>query len=478
MSDLPSLDEIRRAQRRNVVLGVLAAAVVLLLVLLATVHEPLMVFLEGVAHGDHDLLGRATWEAPHPVAPGDLAGVDLAAVHAELIPAWMIAQDRGGERATAAARALREGVAADPNLAALVDELTTLVAQDPAGQTERIHALLDGWNAYLGALGEPWRLEGHVRRGEHGVFFYTKSYHVEAALSATAGEVVAPLLLLRRVDHTNVVEGYLGLVRAGEPEALVVVDRARDFALEELWPLLDPAGVEPFAPGVASEAAAALSEGDLAALVATAPARRAGLIAVAHIQARNACGSPVLLADLPWFGLDQDSLAFLEQAVGAFASPTCPGVLPAELDALRAATESSRATPGLEAALEALAAWAARGTAIHEARHAVDGALFGAAASPHADGLPLSGAAVDELSAYLASFAWSDARFAALQQACAQTDGPHGRAMAWIDHALDGACAAPPADLAARAQALERAVFGTRDPVVLPAEWPARLPLR
>jgi len=90
----------------------------------------------------------------------------------------------------------------------------------------------------------------------------------------------------------------------------------------------------------------------------------------------------------------------------------------------------------------------------------------------------LSSRALEELSAYLAAFAHSDARYVSLYQACRLGGGsPHGRAMVVLEELVPGLCGDPPADLAATAVALERQLFGRSDRIELPAAYPRTLPL-
>ena len=489
MDDELSYGEIMRTQRRAVVLKILLVAGVLLFVLAASVHKPLLGYVQGWQHGDHDLLGRSLWDPPDiPVDPGAIEGLDLHRVHADLIPSWFIALARqapdspGVQRATTA---LQSELAADPQLLALAMELHSLVAEDPWGHAERIFALTDAWNEHLTALRQPWHLESNVVDMGEGPFFYTKSYRVEADLQVPLEGLPTPLRVLRRVDETNVRESYLGMVVQGQEEALVMVDRVRELATDELWQLLDPSldpelsGAEAaFAPHVRAELARALSPAHHGALKTTAHARF-GLRSVAMaINLRQACGSTLAVQRVPWQGLDAADLDGLERMAHADIGRPCPSVTLDELDTLRSATRTIREQAGLEPALGALVAHAARGTAVHELRHVADTRVHGEGRVACDGCADLSVAALREASAYLASFAWSGAEYTALFQACSQTRGAHAAAVDWVGRKLGDACVQPGPDLAALAVVLERRRFGERGGITLPNEWPDALSMR
>lgn len=489
MFDEPSYQEIMRAQRRAVLVKIALVAGVLLFVLAASVHRPLLTHLEGWRHGDHDLLGRSTWAPPElPVDPGALEGLDLHRVHAQLIPAWFIALAHSPTESSRVLRPYRElqaGVAADPQLLALVVELHTLVAQDPWANAERIFDLTDAWNEHLTAMGQPWHLESNVVDMGEGPFFYTKGYRIEADLLAVVEGADTPLRVLRRVDETNVREGYLGMVVQGRDQALVMVDRVRELALDELWQLTDPdldpdlsAREAAFAPWVRSEVQGALAPELAAALQQTARARWELRSAAMAINLRQACGSTLAVNHVPWQGLAKGELDDLERLAQAGGGRPCPGITMDELDTMRDATRRIRDAVDLEPALGALVAWAARGTAVHELRHVADSRSFGEEAPPCRGCEDLSRAAIRESSAYLASLAWSGAEYTTLFQACGQTGGSHAAAVGWIGAKLGDACNHPGPDLAALAALVEGRRFGERGRLVLPEGWPEALPVR
>ena len=148
------------------------------------------------------------------------------------------------------------------------------------------------------------------------------------------------------------------------------------------------------------------------------------------------------------------------------------------------ASERLRAHQGLDAALEALAAWVSRGVAVHELRHVVDGE----AASLTCSGCPPEVTPLEraELSAYLASFSQPGVGYVAALQACAapfrererrtEERSAHGRALERAARAtISGGCGGPvDAGLYARARAAEIRYFGAREPAV-PEGFPTTL---
>ena len=84
-----------------------------------------------------------------------------------------------------------------------------------------------------------------------------------------------------------------------------------------------------------------------------------------------------------------------------------------------------------------------------------------------------------ELSAYLASFTDSDVGVLAALQACTlplDELPARGPAIRFLSESLGGLCrTGPPPDLAGRAMALERRLFGRSGAVVLSADFPDRI---
>jgi hypothetical protein len=129
-----------------------------------------------------------------------------------------------------------------------------------------------------------------------------------------------------------------------------------------------------------------------------------------------------------------------------------------------------------------LLAHTARSVAVHEARHVADEGRLTAYLQLRLrcgdrcrdwDKIGLA-----ELSAILASLAYSPARFIALYQACAmEVDNWPTRAAKLIVSELPGSCAEPTEDLAREAQALEQRLLGRSEPIVVPDDFPLALPV-
>jgi hypothetical protein len=494
-SDDEAPDKIAGAGRWR--LAVVAAAV-LVVVGLAVAAVWQAGRLAAWARGEADLWGEPRYRPPHAPSPAALAGIDLARVHAELLPAWVIAASRAAEpggRAAAdgALAAVRAAVAADPNLDALAAELGALVAADPVRNADRILYLSWAWNEYLEQQSLPWRLDGAVRlNGGGGGFFYAKTYHVLADLRAGVGGASVRARLLERADHTNVVELYLGRSSA---DAAVIVDRVRELALDRVWPLLAEEAVavaragaadRAFAPFVRAEVAAALPAVTYAVLRDTASDRGALSAAVDAIEARAACGSDLVVVLPSWKGLPAPDFDRLRRLAAASAGRRCPAVTSDEAESLIAASTRLSARTDLDPALGALVAFLARAVTVHEVRHAADALAAGPDVPPACPGCPPGVGDPEvrnELSAYLASFAALATGYSALFQACAlareEPDSAHGVAVtvALSVVAPSADCSAPPADLAPLAGAAERALFGRSASITLPADFPATLPL-
>jgi len=426
---------------------------------------------------------------------GDLpaAGVDLEAVHARLLPAWLVAEAhvyrQGPDEANRALRRLRKAVASDAILTAYVDELAGILRKPGrlrAAPKQPID-LARQWNRYLGPRG--WWIEGVVRFDSSGAQFYAKSYHVDARLAVQAGATPVTARLVARVDNLNVIETVLGHAGPQQDGALVLVDRMHDFALETIWPLLDPAldALQPpisraFAAAVRQQAMRTLPPADFAVLQATARHRFALEQVRLDVAERAACGSTYRLRRIDQRGLTPDQLLRVRGQAGRDGNDLCPGITPNEAAQLAAASEALHATPELAAAVAALVAWLARSVTVHEVRHVADQLQRrGLEVRLPCD---LCGAEMEvrsraELSAYLAELAHPDGGAAALLQTCQLDLAPTlgtGLALHRLRAELgQGVCQAPPVDLAARATAIQRRLFGHAEVIALPSDFPVRV---
>ena len=409
----------------------------------------------------------ATWEpevAPEvdyaPKLPAEAAqveGIDLGRVHRELWTELSVGNDGAGPE-------LVEAFAADEALQGIVAELVEVLDDRAAADAQ-----VEVYNAALAARGMPWAVKTGTNRGQG----YTKSYWLTARPVVRLGEHSSEVSLGVRVDPLNVREGWLGIQEdVGAP--LVVVNRVVDFATNTVWPLLGDEA-DPHGAAIRRAAEARLSPEHLAVLLRTSEARR-GMMAAQHaVDERRSCGSSFRMR-IDWAGLDD--LAKIRGYAQQTGGGSCPGITPAEADAVVRGTLAIRSEPLLPEALEALTAWLARHVAYHEARHAVDQEQWGS--RPRCSGCEgLSEREVSEVSAYLASLA-SDESVAAWVQGCRVAGmgrGAGARALKVVFRELTVGCdVAPPDDLAVRASGLAQAWF-ERDEAASIDAFPDRLPL-
>ncbi len=486
------LDDYARAQTRQQM--VMAGAVTVAVVLLAAVPCALGLWgyvgegLLARMRGEVDMQGNPIYRPPFQVEQSVVAGIDMAKVHGQLLPDWMIAASYPDERSQQIAQdnlaALRAEAGVDPNLDALIVELAELVHADPWANAQRIDRICWSWNDYLDTLQAPYWIDCTVmsRSGEGS--FYTKSYVVLADMQPRVGQTAVRQRIVRRIDQTNVVEMYHGMATTPDVGSVVLVDRIGEFAVDDVWPMLDPAAEGPFAAAVRAEASAGVAGEHLDVLKQTAPLRRRLHGAVEAIRARRSCGSRFQIAQLPWDGLAAREHDYLLSAASGSEHRRCPEVTTDEATAIIESSLALAADQRVLPAIEALAAFLARGVAVHEARHVADAVATGGADVE----LPcepceghLFGSARSELSAYLASFADPATARTSLYQACDAMEGggSHAAAMAFILPALtdDGCGGPPPEDLNERARELEAKLLGRSQDVALPADFPIALPL-
>lgn len=473
-----------------------AACVLLASILLVASRVP---GVRAWARGEVDWRGRRSYTPAHAPA---LEQVDLRRVHAELLPRWLVAQGKraagaGAEDERAAFGALRAAIAADANLVALLDELHELSSPSRLGQAPRRALYLTwAWSHYLDRQGAPFLVLGSVRSQGFGPLLVATTHRVLVDAAVRVGDGSHRVRVTARIDGTSVREAYLGA--AGSDDAVVVVDRLRDLALDEVWPLLDP-WVErrtptqlAFAAPIRREVEARLSSEGMERLRSTAAARGSMVEVVRGIESRRRdCDSGMRLDVVPWQGLPPARLLRLGELAQRHAERSCPGITQAEVQALARATAALQADPTLEAALEQLVAITAEHVVIHEARHLADAALadgfeqaLPCASCPKAMGIT----ARAELSGYLASLAWSPAPALALYQACrsiAPDQGkplepgePHREALELLQRRIGPVCAdGPPPELHALARLLEHEMLGRSEALALPESFPRRLPL-
>ncbi|MEQ1508737.1 MAG: hypothetical protein ABMB14_41300, partial [Myxococcota bacterium] len=293
----------------------------------------------------------------------------------------------------------------------------------------------------------------------------------------------------RRVDATTLVDGWLGQMHDHADGVVVLLDRVVAFALDQVWPALDPAldrELDPvtraFAPSLRAELAAGLSAPELAALRATAEDRYWMNRAATAIHGRHQCGSAFWVSRIPWNGLSPRDLATLRQHAETAGDAACPDVTPDEALVFAVRSGRIRQVPGVREALEHLVGFVANAVVIHEARHAADDRALAGQPIPCIGCPPeTSHRSAFEGSAYAASFADPVHGALAMYQACALDPAfvpEEAGIVAFLASGLTpGGCAdGAPADLAARARAVEREVF-RRDDRIEVVDFPASLPV-
>lgn len=410
--------------------------------------------------------GEKNWQGEHvftAAAPSMLGRVDLRRVHQTLLPDWIVAQawvDREGPGpARDAEAALRQAITSDENLVALLDELVERVQGDLWTEAERLVFLATAWSTYLDAQDAPWRVEGGVIDLGSGPFFYAKVYEILVDGAVGVGGQPQRIRLMRRADTLNVREAHLGHVVEGEDGGLVVIDRIEDFAADGIWPLLgDDTGASDLerahGAAVRAEAATQLPAEDLALLQETASARRQLIDAVQSVAER---GCDFHFTRIPWQGFDARDRAMLSESLHRGRGQRCPPLTHAETKALVTASETLRGSHGLDRALASLVGWAARATAVHEARHVAD------------QGLGFDPVEA-ELSAYVAAFSTDGVAALSLFQACRANqgvDGVHAQAL----RGTQVGCGASPSDLQDQARTRSRELFDHADVVVLAQDF-------
>jgi hypothetical protein len=414
---------------------------------------------------------------PFGVRRDAIATIDLPRVHAELFPRWVLAESdsSGSPTAVEAFALLRAEAGKDPNLDALLLALGRAAALSPGEErADKVEGLVSDWNHYLDAAGAAHRLELSVRSIKHKQTLYVKSYRVVSDVMADVGDKACRARLLRREDHLNIVEPYLGTTTSREEGAFVVLDRIRELGEGQVWALLDAdndprlAPVErPFGASVRAEAERALPDVAFRALQRTA-APRSRLVKLAHeINARAKCGGELRLPPVPTNGYSEAVVEAARLAVVPADTP-CATLTADEHAALASDSRALGVETALPAALDELDAWLARAVATHEARHAADGGVDGFSRPCPACPASLGQIGRAELSAYVTAMATDGIAYVSLYQACTGAIvGPSRDAVAVVATLLPGGCAgAPPADLVARAAAAELRWFARREAVV------------
>lgn len=441
------------------ILGGIAAAFLALL-FAATVGPTAWDMLTGV----RTMTGEARWEDRTERTPIPFGAVDLREVYTSPLSSWSVALARGDGSADAELATALQSEADLWSRFAAVQELAD------AGDFE---AALDAVPAINEATASaPVWVQGWVQRG-----MYLKAYEVLADLRIPVGDEAFRARYVRRLDTLNVREGRLGSVSDPTEGAIVLVDRTRDFVVEDIWPLLrsEPAE-DPFQQALRQTVERALGAEAFARLEASAAHRHTLVRTVREMQERGARCRTLRIAEPRWYGYTPESQErFAAMALEDRLKGSCQRVLREEAEALTSSFRGIVADEAVHTALKQLFAVAARGVLLHEARHAADSELV-------CEGCPdeLSQDAVHEASAYLASL--TDPTSAPLSwiQMCGviRYGGSHGAAAIAVSRSIaPEGCASVPEDLQSRAAEVDAAWFGERASPSIPAEAPNELDL-
>ena len=493
----PTEDDWRAIQVRARLRCALGAAGLLLL----TALSGWLIFTRGVTPTRSDIHARTLLEPkrptpfvpPYPIDPAVMAKIDLAKVHRHLLPVWVMTLQKsphtlGYWDRERAFRALREEAGRDPNLGVLLDRLQEWLLDGAYEFGGQIRELVKGWNEYMARAGAAYRIEYHIQKTAHGPELRVRTYRVIADVAVAIDRSAYRIRLLSREDRTNLVEGFLGQTSVERDAALVVTDRVIDFAIERLWPLFDADGeVMPSEndPGMVDrlreEARSVLGDAAIARLASSSALHREIETEIGKLRQRRGCGSTVVVPNVPWDGLSDRALGMIDSVAKKNGARRCQRLTASDAERLFEMSRRLRDDPELEQALGKLASWVARAVVAHEARHLADDRDR----SLSCPGCPesMSYAVRAEVSAYLASFTAEGIGRVALMQACGvdpDRKEAHSAALAFLmPRLLPIGCGGPvPDGFYERARALERALFGREQPIVLPDSFPEALPLR
>jgi hypothetical protein len=493
----PAEDDWRAIQIRSRIGYALGAVGILII----SVVAGLLVCTRGVGPTRSDMHARTLLEPrrpapfvpPHPLDPAVIAEIDMAKVHGQLLPAWIMSLQHGPRTAAysdqeRAFRALRKEAGRDPNLGILLDLLKEWLRDGAYEFGGHIRALVKGWNDYMARAGTPFRIEYHIQKTAHGPELYVRAYRAVADVVVTVDTAPYRVRLLTREDHTNLVEGFLGQTSVEREAALVVADRVVDFTIERLWPLFDVEGElvpSDTDPGLSAK----LRADAMAAIGATAFERVASSSALHHeieteiakLKQRQGCGSIVRVPSVPWDGLSDRTLSLIDSVAKKNEARHCERMTVSDAERIVTLSRRLHDDPDLAQALGKLASWVVRAVVVHEARHLADDLDPDLACKGCPDSM--SHAVRAEVSAYLASFAAEGIGHVALLQACGVTPGmkeAHSAALSFLlPKLLPSGCYGPmPEGFPESARALERELFGREDAVKFPVGFPEAVPLR
>lgn len=434
------------------------------------------------------------WSSPYAMESAVLDTIDFERVHAELLPAWVIALQHdpytlGRDREQRRFEALVNEAGKDPNLRSLLDRLRDRASFGVSAHALEISFLMDGWNGYMQDAGLPWYVAHDLADTARGGRLFTRSYRVQADLTARVSGNPHHLRVLRRVDSTNVGEMFFGQTNLDEQRALVVSDRIAEFAMERLWPMMDShsdhrlaAMDRAFAPALRREAALVLSGEAIEALSQGAALRRRMEDRLSDIATRKGCGRGIEVENMPWDGLTPRGRSIVARAADHNKKKGCARLTAEDAQFLLGASDALSSDDALRGALGELSSWLARAVSVHEVRHLAD--ELQSATAFACDGCPsgMTKRGKAEVSAYVASLATEGVGYLSLYQACGvdlPTFHDSGGAVDFVTRVLapEGCESAPPEKLYGSAQLLGWVLFKRSERIELPSDFPVALPL-
>jgi len=425
--------------------------------------------------------------------PNAIESIDFEAVHAHLLPEWVIALHHdpysvGSSREQRRFDALIAEAGKDPNLALLLRRLRDRATLGVSLHALEISQLLDGWNHTMQQAGLPWYVAYDSVESARGGRLYTRCYHVQADVLVPVGPQTHGVRLLSRVDSTNVAEAFFGQTSTEEQRALVVGDRVAEFALERLWPMMEPQldakcseMDRAFAPALRHEASQWLSDDTLESLRQGAMLRHQLIERLQEIERKKGCGRWLAVDHVPWNGLSEKGRSIIARAAQVNERKRCDRLTHKDAQWLIGVSEALSSDEKLKDSLGQLAAWLARAVASHEVRHLADG-VPGRVLTCDACPEGMSERAKAEVSAYVASFASKRTAFVALYQACGvEVPVSHGSgdALRFVLGVLmpQGCESPPPNNLVEQARLLDWILFKRVQPIEITDTFPKSVPL-
>lgn len=443
-----------------------------------------VVVLLGVAVGGKWFLNKAAVAAEdtlEPICEGIPGSTpELEEIYSATLPSWFLATQTPGPDEIAARERLVAALA--PEFAEVVEELAVLRKTRTLGEAlEREYQLIDEWNAANVEQGIPWRLRLPMNPRVREASLFALSYCIAAQNVATgegrSGQTEVPVLFAARADNIGVVEGYSGHAQEIDREAFIIVDRLAESAANDLWPLFaEPddrtSGISTaWTEVVTAELGAQLDPSALETLRRTAVDRRTLVRLRDGLHERAACGASFIIQSIPLRGFTRQETDSWRTFASSSSTAGCRNFTFAELDEAAEASARLRDASGLRAAVRELAALHANNIAYHEVRHVLD------RPERPCPSCGLDENAVQELSAYMASFAAGPIPYTEAYEGCLLLQGrsrQHARALRFaFSRLLPGGCDSPPPEgFAESAQALEPELFG--DATVV--EWSEEIP--